>query len=38
LKLARIEATPEELQAHEEELRLIDAGCPGGALWRRLDA
>jgi DNA polymerase-3 subunit epsilon len=38
LTLALVQATPEELQAHEEELRLIDKSCPEGALWRRLGA
>ena len=36
ISLQLVQATPEELQAHEEELQLIDKSCAQGALWRNL--
>jgi DNA polymerase-3 subunit epsilon len=36
IELQLVQATPEEVQAHEAELRLIDNSCPEGALWRNL--
>jgi DNA polymerase-3 subunit epsilon len=38
LELTVLKATPDELAAHEELLKLLDKSCPDKALWRALDA
>jgi DNA polymerase III subunit epsilon len=36
VSLAMIQASPEEVAAHEKQLDLLAKACPDGALWRQL--